>query len=289
MSVVREGSGGLFDRIEQALGLTPMRATPVAGGCVGEVFRIDLQDGERCVAKVDPCASGTLDLEGRMLEALAPHLPVPAVLHAAPDLLVMEFLEGSSDFSPGAERHAAELVAALHEVGADRCGFDHDTLIGGLPQVNPWEDSWLTFFAEHRLIGMARQCREHRRIDGAMFERVARLADRVGDHLDEPSRPSLLHGDLWAGNVLSQGDRITGFLDPAVSYGHPEIELAFTTLFSSFGQAFFDRYDELRPIAPGFDEERRHLYNLYPLLVHARLFGGGYVGSVDRTLARFGC
>ena len=93
---------------------------------------------------------------------------------------------------------------------------------------------------------------------------------------------------MWTGNILCRGDRIAGFVDPAVYYGDAEIELAFSTLFGTFGQPFFRRYQELRPLEPGFFEQRRDLYNLYPLLVHVRLFGGSYVDSVDRTLSRFG-
>ena len=88
--------------------------------------------------------------------------------------------------------------------------------------------------------------------------------------------------------MLAERDHITGFLDPAIYYGHPEIELAFITLFNTFGEAFFHRYHALRPIAPGFFEQRRDLYNLYPLLVHVRLFGGGYVPPIERTLAGLG-
>ena len=94
---------------------------------------------------------------------------------------------------------------------------------------------------------------------------------------------------MWSGNVLTKDGRIAGFVDPAIYYADSEIELAFSTLFSTFGDAFFRRYDELRPLRPGFFEERRDLYNLYPLLVHVRLFGGSYVGSVERALARYGC
>jgi len=104
----------------------------------------------------------------------------------------------------------------------------------------------------------------------------------------EPVRPSLIHGDMWGGNVLAANGMITGFIDPALYFADPEIELAFTTLFSTFGDTFFSRYNEHRPLAPGFFEERRDLYNLYPLLVHVRLFGGSYVDSVDGILRKFG-
>jgi fructosamine-3-kinase len=93
---------------------------------------------------------------------------------------------------------------------------------------------------------------------------------------------------MWGGNVLAQKGQITGFVDPAIYYADAEIELAFSTLFSTFGDDFFSRYQEHRPLAPGFFEERRDIYNLYPLLVHVCLFGGSYVNSVDAILKRFG-
>ena len=88
--------------------------------------------------------------------------------------------------------------------------------------------------------------------------------------------------------MLFRSGKIAGLVDPAIYYGDREIELAFGTLFGDLTPAFFDRYGEIFPIQPGFFEERRDLYNLYPLLVHVRLFGGSYVGSVDRILTRFG-
>jgi fructosamine-3-kinase len=93
---------------------------------------------------------------------------------------------------------------------------------------------------------------------------------------------------VWSANVLAKGDRITAFLDPAIYYAAPEIELSFISLFDSFGDTFFERYAEIRYIRPGFFEERRDLYNLYPLLVHVYFFGGGYLSSVQSTLSRFG-
>lgn len=122
-----------------------------------------------------------------------------------------------------------------------------------------------------------------------MRERIEALCARLGEWLEEPARPSLIHGDLWGGNVLAADGRISGFIDPAIYYADPEIELAFTTLFGTFGDAFFRRYGELRPLRARFFEERRDLYNLYPLLVHVRLFGGEYVSQVEAILRKFGC
>jgi fructosamine-3-kinase len=125
------------------------------------------------------------------------------------------------------------------------------------------------------------------RLPGSVFARLETLAGQLERWLTEP-RPALIHGDLWGGNVLAASGRISGFIDPAIYYADAEIELAFSTLFNTFGKAFFSRYNELRPLAPGSVGGRRDLDSLDPLRVHVRLFGGGYVGSVERTLKRFG-
>lgn len=138
-------------------------------------------------------------------------------------------------------------------------------------------------------MAMGQQAVDAGRMDMRMLRRIETLAEKCDELLDEPAHDSLLHGDVWSANVLAQGGRITGFIDPAIYYGHPEIELAFITLFSTFGEMFFERYRELRPLAPGFFEVRRDIYNVYPLLVHVRLFGGGYLSGVERVLTRHGC
>ena len=117
---------------------------------------------------------------------------------------------------------------------------------------------------------------------------MERFGEKLEGLITEPARPSLLHGDLWGGNILVSGDKISGFIDPAISYGHPEMDLAFSTLFSTFGDAFFSAYDEIRPLQPGFFEVRRDIYNLWPLLVHVVLFGGSYAGQIDQVLRRHG-
>ncbi len=272
------------ERLQGILGEEVIHLSRLSGGCVGEVYKA-VTVGGAVVVKVDESPTPKLDVEAMMLQRLAERsaLPVPAVLHVEPGLLVMEMLPGRSVFSEAAQRHAAELLAELHSHGAPAFGFDQDTLIGGLHQANPWTDSWIEFFAEHRLRAMGRACLEAGRIDVALFERLSRLASELEKVLEEPAQPALIHGDVWSGNVLSDGAQITGFLDPAIYYAHPEVELAFITLFSTFGEAFFQRYDELCGIEPGF-ERRREVYNLFPLLVHARLFGGGYVQSLTGSI-----
>jgi fructosamine-3-kinase len=280
----------LAEGVERYLGERLVSARPLGGGCIGEVYRVELDDGTPLVAKVDRDGASHLEREAYMLRYLRERseLPVPEVFHGSEKLLLMEFVEGSSRFSTGAEHHAAELLAALHGVTAEAYGHERDTLIGSLHQPNPWTESWVEFFRDHRLLYLAKVAYEAGRLPREDLERVERLAERLDEHLEEPGQPSLVHGDVWSANVLAKGDRITAFLDPAIYHADPEIELSFISMFNSFGGAFFERYREIRGIRPGFFEGRRDLYNLYPLLVHVYFFGGGYLDSVRATLRRFG-
>ncbi|ABG05019.1 aminoglycoside phosphotransferase [Rubrobacter xylanophilus DSM 9941] len=280
----------LAEGVEASLGERLVSARPLGGGCIGEVWRLELSDGSPVVAKVDREGSSHLEREAYMLRYLRERsrLPVPEVLHSSQSLLLMEFVEGESRFSPAAERHAAELLAELHGVGAGAYGHERDTLIGSLPQPNPWTESWAEFFGEHRLLYLARVAREAGRLPEEDSRRVERLAGRLEEFVGEPQPPGLIHGDVWSANVLAKGGRITAFLDPAIYHADPEVELAFVSLFDSFGEPFFERYAEIRGIREGFFEVRRDLYNLYPLLVHVYFFGGGYLAAARRLLDRFG-
>jgi fructosamine-3-kinase len=280
----------LAEGVEEYLGERLLSARPMGGGCIGEVYRVELEGGAPLVAKVDRKSASHLEREAYMLRYLGENsdLPVPQVFHGSETLLLMEYVEGSSRFSDGAERHAAELLAALHGISADAYGHERDTLIGSLDQPNLWTGSWIEFFREQRLLYLARVAHEAGRLPRGDLETILRLAERLDDYLEEPERPSLVHGDVWSANVLAKGDSITAFLDPAIYHADPEVELAFISLFDSFGDAFFERYAEIRAISDGFFEERRDLYNLYPLLVHVYFFGGGYLQSVRTTLRRLG-
>ena len=273
----------------EVLGERLVSARPLGGGCIGEVYRVELERGKPLVAKVDRGGEANLGREAYMLRYLAEKsgLPVPEVYQATETLLLMEYVEGGDDITT-AEGHAAELLAGLHGVTAEAYGHERDTLIGSLSQPNPWTGSWVEFFRDQRLLYAAGVARDSGRLPAELHGRVEKLAERLEEMIGEPGPPSLIHGDVWAGNVLAKGGRIAAFLDPAIYHADPEMELAYINLFNSFGEGFFERYTEIRPIPPGFFEERRHLYALYPLLVHVYYFGGGYVDSVEATLRRFG-
>ena len=283
-----------YREVETAVGARPISHAPLSGGCIAPVYRVEMAGGGWVVVKTgggEGAGSSSLGLEGGMLRYLGENseLPVPRVHHASDDLLVMEYLPGSGNIDRAAEEPAAELLAALHEIRGWGFGFDHATVIGSLHQPNPWTASWVDFFRDHRLLHMARDCHEAGDFDAATMTRLERLAGKLDGLIDEPDHPSLIHGDMWTGNVLVKGGRVTGFVDPAIYYANAEIELAFATLFGTFREPFFARYGEIRPIAPGFFEVRRDIYNLWHLLNHVRLFGGSYLAGVRRVLDRHGC
>ncbi|MEL7472042.1 MAG: fructosamine kinase family protein [Planctomycetota bacterium] len=269
-----------------------MHERRLSGGCVGDVRLLKLERGPRVVAKLGD-ADAALDVEARMLRLLQERsaLPVPDVLIGEPDLLVMTHVEHDGRGGPSSDLDAADHLAALHDIepehGERRYGLDFDARIGGLHQPNGWLDDWPHFYAERRLVPMAEAAHRAGGLDAATRRRVEGLGGRIHDLLgpgDACAPPGLVHGDVWSGNVLMHAGRVAAFIDPACYHADPEIELAFVTLFSTFGKAFFERYVRHRPIREGFWDRRRPVYLLYPLLVHARLFGGHYGASVGQTL-----
>lgn len=274
----------ISSEIRDALGAAPTDATELDGGMIGTVYRVTLADGRRVVAKT---GDTPLETEAYMLRHLAAHgLPVPGVYHASDDLLVMEYVDGDGEITPGVERDAAEHLAALHDVTAEAFGMERDTLTGPLRQPNPWTDSWVGFFRDRRLRYMAGLAREASQLPVSLYERVAAVADDLDDLLVEAS-PSLVHGDVWRTNLLVGDDEVKAFVDPAAYYAHAEVELAYIAWTETFGDPFFERYRELRGIDDGF-ETRRHVYALYPLLTHVRLFGDRFVAELETTLETLG-
>ena len=163
-------------------------------------------------------------------------------------------------------------------------GFCEDNFIGLTEQINCPKSDWTEFFRDARL-GTQMKLADHC-FDKNDRERCQHLLDRLGDFLTNPKYPSLLHGDLWSGNVMTDRNGRPMLIDPAVYVGHHEADLAMTELFGGFSSAFYGAYYEIIPKDPGY-EDRRDIYNLYHLLNHLNLFGGSYLASVRRILKKY--
>lgn len=273
-------------------GAEPTRATPLIGGCIAEVYRLDFDDRPPLVAKVAPPndPGGGLAIEGFMLDYLAEKtaLPVPATRHVSEKLLLMDYVEHGPGRSAAAEVDAAERLAALHGITAREFGFERDTVIGALPQPNSWTENWCDFYREQRLLVMGLIARESGRLPAQTHRQLERFCLQLENFVDQPPAPGLVHGDVWSGNVLFGESRVAAFIDPAIYYADPEVEIAYIELLSTFGAAFHRCYRELRPLRPGYEEGRRDVYNLFPLLVHTEICGPPYAQMVQDILTRYG-
>lgn len=279
-------TAALQKEVEQALRKKIIAIAPLSAANNAQIYRLSVEGNVAIVMKV---AEKGLDIEAWMLGYLKSRskLPVPAVLYSNEHVIVMEFIPSHHTLDDASQINAAELLAELHSIRADLYGLERDTLIGALRQPNAQNSDWAAFFAQQRLLYMAQEAQKEGKIDAKAVKQAEKLCARLPQLLKNPAPPSLIHGDIWGGNILGGRGRIAAFLDPAIYYADPEVEIAFIRLFNTFGEPFFRRYNELRPIRPGFFEERADIYSLYPLLVHARLFGTSYARKAQKILDRF--
>ena len=277
--------------VEARLG--PVRgAAPVSGGCINHGMRVELADGPVFIKYNPDAPPGLFAAEARGLKALAASaegLTVPRPLawaeaeDGAPAWLAMEWIEPArrgSDFGARLGRG----LAAMHRAGsADGWGWGGDNFIGPLPQANGRTGGWAEFWGTRRLMPQLELARRAGRTPGRAAE-WDRLMDRLPELLApaEADGPSLLHGDLWGGNVLAAAEG-PALIDPAVYRGHREADLAMTELFGGFGADFLAAYEEAWPLRPGYPL-RRAVYQLWYLLIHVNLFGGGYGAQTEGVL-----
>lgn len=267
-------------------------AHPVHGGSISRTLRVETRTGPILV-KLEPIAAADrLAAEADGLAALsrAAAIAVPKVLAsgaAGEDaFLALEWI-GFGARTTAAETRLGEELAELHRQTNDAFGWHRDNFIGRTPQPNEWSSSWADFFTTRRL-GCQLELAERNGIGREASARVALLIERADAFLDGHSpEPSLLHGDLWGGNWGADAAGTPYLFDPAAYFGDREADLAMTRLFGGFGAAFYRAYDAAWPPAAGRDR-RIDLYNLYHLLNHFNLFGGGYrvqvLGCVERLL-----
>ena len=252
----------------RALGARVVARRALGGGSLGEVHALTLDDGRRVVLKRDPRAGA----EARMLRLIrATGCPAPEVLAEEDDAVLMTALPDGGRPGPADWAAAGRAIALLHGATGDVPGWSADHGFGPVAIPNAPAPDWPSFWADRRLRPLA---------PPDLSPRIEALVARLPDLLPRDPRPALLHGDLWSGNLLFGPDGFSGVIDPACFHGDAEVDLAMLTLFGAPDPAFAEAYG---PLPDGW-AARRPIYQLWPALVHLRLFGGGYRGLVDRLL-----
>ena len=264
----------------------------LAGGCINNAFQLT-DGGQRWFVKTNTAARLDMfeaEAEGLNALASAEAIRVPHALctGTAEGLayIVMEHIALGHGGSDGWVR-AGRQLAALHRTSAEAFGWSRDNTIGATPQHNIWADDWIAFWRERRL-GFQLELAAANGHGGRLQSLGEQVLERFPALVDHSPRPSLLHGDLWGGNIGFTRDGEPVIYDPATYYGDREAELAMTELFGGFSADFYAAYREAWPIDPGY-RVRRNLYNLYHVLNHLNLFGGSYgaqaQGMMQRLLA----
>ena len=286
----------LDEAITDALGRSSQSATRVTGGDLNEAWRVELDDGQAAFVKTAADAQpGSYAAEASGLRWLAEPaaLRVPEVLAvldppdddaAGPRLLALEWIdEGRLDAN--GEEELGRGLAEVHAAGSQSFGGESTLRLGPLSVPNEPADSWPEFYAERRLRPLAEQAEAKGSLPDGCREAIDRVCARLEELAGPEEHPARLHGDLWSGNVLGDADGRPTLIDPAAYGGHREVDLAMLRLFGGPSERCFNAYHEAKPLADGH-EERVPLWQLFPLLVHAVLFGGGYGSSVARIANR---
>jgi fructosamine-3-kinase len=267
----------------------------VGGGDINEGYRVVLADGREAFVKTreDP-APGEYAAEAAGLRWLAEPGAVrtPRVLALDERYLALEWIPAGAGGGPGvaAARALGRGLALTHQAGAPCFGVaggpGASARFGSLELSNEPTAEWPSFYAQRRLLPLARIARERGALAASGVAAVERVCERLHELAGPSEPPARLHGDLWSGNVMSDSQGRPWLIDPSAYGGHREVDLAMLALFGSPPRALFDAYEDVWPLADGW-QERVELYQLLPLLVHAVLFGGSYAGAAERAARRY--
>lgn len=281
---------GQWDEIAAAIGnalqsrFVVAHAVPLGGGDINRAYRVEGSKGQRYFVKLNEARRLPMfAAEGAGLREIAAthsvRVPQP-VAHGSTEqhaFLVLEYLE----LQGGGDAHLlGEQLAALHKTSMPKFGFALDNTLGTTPQPNGWKELWTDFWREHRL-GFQLRLAANNGYGGTLQKLGERLLEVLPAFYDGYTpQPALLHGDFWGGNHAYLRDGTPVIFDPAPYYGDREADLAMTELFGGFNMEFYAAYRAAYPLDSGY-RVRKNLYNLYHILNHANLFGGGYVRQAE--------
>ena len=285
----------LCDALSDRLGGPVEGGQPVYGGDINHAARFAV-NGTRYFVKWSreaPASMFPAEADGLRRLSEAGGIRIPAVIAlgeaegACPAYLALEWIETDGSATDATMEDFGARLAALHRHTTSQHGLERDNFIGLLPQRNTPDPAWSAFYRDQRIRPQMEMARQRGLLPKRREDLLTRLIERLPDLLDDTAiQPALLHGDLWGGNYLvdDQGEAV--LIDPAVYYGHREMDLAMTALFGGFSRRFYEAYAATYPLDPGY-EDRQPLYQLYYILAHLNLFGESYGGRVDSLAARY--
>jgi protein-ribulosamine 3-kinase len=284
--------------LQRALGNPTLRIeqeAAVSGGCIHQARRLATSAGEFFAKWSAESPEDIFLREAEGLEALrsaGSQIVIPRVIAASapvagdPAFLILEYLEPAARGGQSDDERLGRGLALVHRSRHQRHGFPSATYCGSTRQDNRWCDSWLEFYRDRRIEPLVEALDRQGQLSPADRRSYTRLANRLPELLPhEDAPPSLIHGDLWSGNVLSTAAG-PALVDPSCAYADREMEFGITTLFGGLSERAFAAYQEAWPLPPEW-RERNPLYQLYHLLNHAVLFGGHYRDEARRVAARF--
>jgi protein-ribulosamine 3-kinase len=271
----------IVEKIEKIRGAKIKRSNLLGGGCINDARRIVFDDGGSLLLKVNPGAKASFSKEANGLIELAKPgvIRVPKVVEAEDDFILMEYIEGMPKGNKFYENFGRNF-ALLHQYLGEMYGFYENNYIGSTEQLNiasgEEKEDWISFFYHKRLFFQFKLAERNGFVTEELRNSFGRLSDKIDDILGGRNiKPSLMHGDLWSGNYMSDEKGEACIIDPAVYYGDREADLAMTRLFGGFSRSFYDSYNETFPLDAGF-EERENIYKLYHILNHLNIFGRSY-------------
>jgi len=279
----------LAEKFSQAIFIQNIK--PVSGGCINETIKLETNH-KTFFLKINSAKTfpGMFEAEAKGLKLLAATntIKIPDVIHHGEhngfSFLLLEWIEPGKREKDFFEDFGKKL-AALHKHTNNYFGLDHDNYIGSLPQSNKQYENGIDFFIEQRLIKQIEIAKDKNEIDSSTIKQFNNLFKKLPEIIP-PDKPSLLHGDLWSGNYMTDNNGSACLIDPAVYYGFREADLAMTKLFGGFDSEFYEAYNEEFPLQKNW-QQRLDIFNLYPLMVHVNLFGGGYLSQVKNILKSF--
>ncbi|MFN2458418.1 MAG: fructosamine kinase family protein [Chitinophagaceae bacterium] len=264
----------------------------VEGGCINKTYKLTLPDNRNFFCKVNSVTAlpGIFSAEKNGLQLLANQkvIKVPDLIGAAAmethQVLILEWIDKGIP-NNNFWKTFGERLALLHAVSNNAFGLNENNYMGSVPQSNKWTPFWTDFFKEQRLEPLVKQCYNKKLLKKIHLQQFEKIYQQLPDIFNEET-PSLLHGDLWAGNFMCNENSEPVLIDPAVYYGHHSVDLAMTTLFGGFDKVFYDAYNYHSPF-PENHSEQWAACNLYPLLIHLLLFGSSYLPQIQQTLNEF--